>query len=172
METCDDACPTSSGLLASCNICVNLIMITLVYYFVGSKFWKSTRKIKVISQSDYSAFRGMKKMKMPEFSDSDSDFETIAPKKRQCIDSTAPDDGSSMGSLMSRMENLGKCVQQSLGHHEEQEKLKKTITTLESEKARLIEGKRGIERSLDDFKNSLSCIVCKSLANFPWQVTP
>ena len=60
------------------------------------------------SRNDYSAFRG--KMKIPEFSDSDSDFETIAPKKRQCIDLTTPDDGSSMGSLMSRMENLEKCV--------------------------------------------------------------
>ena len=58
---------------------LNLIMITLVY-FVGLKFWRSTRKIKVISQSDHSAFRG--KIKMPEFSDSDSDFETIAPNER------------------------------------------------------------------------------------------
>ena len=63
-------------------------------------------------------------------------------------------------------------IVQSLTHHEEQEKLKKTITTLVSEKARLIEGKRAIERSPDDFKNSLSCIVCKSLAKFPGQVTP
>ena len=73
-------------------------------------------------------------MKMPEFSDSDSDFETIPPKKHQCIDSTTPDDGSNMSNLTSRMETLEK---QSLVHLEEQDKLKKTITTLESEKARL-----------------------------------
>ena len=47
-------------------------------------------------------------MKIPEFSDSDSDFETVPLKKRQCIDLTTSDDGSSMSSLMSRMEVLEK----------------------------------------------------------------
>ena len=50
-------------------------------------------------------------------------------------------------------------MKQSLILLEEQEKLKKTITILESEKARLIEDKRVIERSRDNFKNGLSCIV-------------
>ena len=37
--------------------------------FVGSKFWKSTRKIRVISVSDYSSYKGKKKfVQMPEIS--------------------------------------------------------------------------------------------------------
>ena len=148
-----------------------MIIVFSYTLLLGSKLWRSTRKIKVISQNDYSAFRG-KKMKMPEFSDSDSDFEIVPTKKRQCIDLTTPDDGSNMSSLMSRMETLEKAMKQSLIYLEEQEKFRKTITSLESEKARLTEGKRAIERSLDNFKNGLSCIVCKSLAKFPWQINP
>ena len=77
-----------------------------------------------------------------------------------------------VASLMSRMENLEKAMKQSLVHLKEQEKLKNTITSLESEKARLTEGKWAVERSLDNFRNGLSCNVCKSLAKFPWQITP
>lgn len=58
-------------------------------------------------------------MKMPEFSDSDSDFETVPPKKQQCIDLTTPGDGSNVCTLMSRMDTLEKSVKQSLVHIEE-----------------------------------------------------
>lgn len=82
-------------------------------------------------------------MKTPELSDSDSDFETVPPKKRQCIDLTTPDDSGSITNLMSRMESLEKSMKQSLVHLEDE--LKKIITTLENEKIRLIEEKRVIE---------------------------
>ena len=84
----------------------------------------------MISQCDYSAFRGKKKIRIPEFSDSDSDFENVAPTKRQCIDLTTPDDGNEMSGVMSRMEALEKTMKQSIGHLEEQERLKKTSSQL------------------------------------------
>ncbi len=47
----------------------NILFLCSIPVFVGSKFWKSTRKIRVISVSDYSSYKGKKKfVQMPEIS--------------------------------------------------------------------------------------------------------
>ncbi len=58
----------------------------------------------------------------------------------------------------------------SISQIESVDQLKKNISALETRITALNEEKRHVDRSLEEFKNSISCIVCKSLANFPWMV--
>ena len=118
--------------------------------------------MKVISQNDYSFFKGKTLKKLPEFFDTDADFESIAPIKRPCVDLTIPYEGNQMSDMMNTMEALEKAMKQSIERQDQQEKLKRTISSLENEKAQLADEKREIERSL-------AGIVCKSIAKFPWQ---
>ena len=147
----------------------------LFLFLSGSKFWRSTRKIRVISLSDYSSFKGKKKfVHLSQVSDSDSDFETTISPKRQCLDVTTEcnADAKSMERVVNRMDAIEKSMKQSISQIEDVDRLKKSISALETSNAKLSDEKRPVERSLEEFKNSLSCIVCKCLAKFPWMVTP
>ena len=92
--------------------------------FVGSKFWKSTRKIRVISVSSY---KGKKKfVQMPEVSDSDSDFESY-----QCVDTIDAGDAgeaSHMNKVVDRMDAIEKAMKLSISQIESVDQLKKNIS--------------------------------------------
>ena len=154
----------------------------LVYYHIGPKYWKTTRKIKIIRQEDYTEFRGKKKKRvLPEFSDSDSDFESPHPpkvsksdfavpgtnRKAECIDLTSDSEKSVIKELKiitSRVEAVEESLSQSLENYEELERVRRISTCLE-------EKNKSLERSLEELKKSFSCIICKSVAQFPWLIT-
>ena len=81
-------------------------------------------------------------------------------------------DAKSMERVVNRLDAIEKSMKQSISQTEDVDRLKKSISALQTSNAKLSDEKRHVERSLEEFKNSLSCIVCKCLANFPWMVTP
>ena len=122
-------------------------------------------------KSDYTAFRGKKKL-VNYFSDSDlSDFEIPSPAKR--IDLTVDEDntGNTMlttKSLKEVISRLEKCIDKS----DDIQQLRHPISRLESEKGRAEGDARSANRALEDMKECLTCIICKSVAPFPWIITP
>ena len=115
----------------------------------GPKYWKTTRKINIIRQEDYSEYRGKKKKRvlLPEFSDSDSDFESaphppckvLKPDcamstKSECIDLTNDSEKSAIKELKlitSRVEAVEESLSQSLENFEELERVRRISTCLE-----------------------------------------
>ena len=118
-----------------------------------------------MSQNDYTSFKaGGKKRankQLPDMSDSESDFEMGSVPKHVCADPMI-EGGSNLSDMINKMDALEKAVKQAIDQREEH---KQSVSSLQSEK-------QSLERQLSDFKNGLSCIICKSLAKFPWQITP
>jgi hypothetical protein len=144
---------------------------------VGSKFWRGTRKVKAIRKSDYSAFRGKRKKPLNYFSDSDlSDFELPCPISPKKIDLTkTPDDdvihvnsNNAPPALQDVVFRLEKCVERS----GDIDQLRSQLSTTQNEKEKAEEEAKTASHALEDVKECLSCIICKSVAPFPWIITP
>lgn len=149
----------------------------------GSKYWRSTRKIKVISQADYSAFRGKKRVKiLPSVSDTDHESDDEPPFNRAgaaYIDLTSASGGSGgtssfeANNMLKKIESLEKVVQDSVKQNEQLQKLLITkIAKLEDDNKKVTDQNQALDNQLFEFKNCFSCIVCKCSAKFPWQITP
>ncbi len=107
-------------------------------------------------------------LRTKERSDSDSDFESYS--KRQCVDTIDAGDAgeaSHMNKVVDRMDAIEKAMKLSISQIESVDQLKKLLKQALNEEKRHEAARWQVE-----FKNSISCIVCKSLANFPWMVTP
>lgn len=118
---------------------------------------------------------------MPDFSDSDSDFESL-PRKVQKLEAATPssmkvkpdlcidlinDENSVINELKdvtARIEVIEKGLNRSLDNYEEIERVRRISSCMEDKN-------RSLERSLDEVKTFLSCIICKSVAQFPWLIT-
>ena len=147
--------------------------------------------MKAIRNEDYLEFHGKRKRSpIFDFSDSDSDFEmptvkksllssSNKPKTKECIDLTtqgetsvskttdAVQDAIEMNKLKdvtTRIEKIEANLSKSLEKHEELERVRRIVSCLE-------EDKQALQRSIEDLKIHLSCIICKNVAKFPWLVT-
>lgn len=117
---------------------------------------------------------------MPDFSDSDSDFESLLPRKVQkleaassvkakpevCIDLVNDENSviKDLKDVTTRIEMIEEGLNRSLDNYEEIERVRRISSCLEDKN-------RSLERSLDEVKTFLSCIICKSVAQFPWLIT-
>ena len=146
---------------------------------LGSKFWRGTRKVKAIKKSDYSAFRGKRKKPLNYFSDSDmSDFDLPCPISPKKIDLTkTPDDDvihvnfsntPPAPALQDVVSRLKKCVERS----GDIDQLRSQLAITQSEKEKAEDKAKTASHALEDVKACLSCIICKSVAPFPWIITP
>lgn len=169
---------------------LKIITFKLHCTYIGPKFWRSTRKVKAIRSDDYLEFRGKKKRSpIFDFSDSDSDFELPPVKKsllssssktktKECIDLTAqgedrvsksndaqgPVEINKLKDVTTRIEKIEASLSKSLEKHEELERVRRIVSCLEEEK-------QALQRSIEDIKIHLSCIICKTVAKFPWLMT-
>ena len=66
--------------------------------------------------------------------------------------------------MTSRIEILEEDISRALDKHEEVERGRRILSCVE-------EKNRSLERSLENVKVHLSCIICKCVAKFPWLVT-
>ena len=133
------------------------------------KFWRSTRKIKAVKYVEYTRF--MQKNSSHYLEESDSDFEPPAPKKvKETIDLTIDEDTAS--ALKNRLDLLEHGLNKTLESYEEKEKLRRIITCMEKEKEEILNEKRSLQVAIENVKDRMSCIICKSVASFPWLVTP
>lgn len=118
---------------------------------------------------------------MPDFSDSDSDFESL-PRKVQkleaetltsvkekpevCIDLVNDENSviKELKDVTARIELIEEGLNRSLDIFEDLERVRRISSCLEDKN-------RSLERSLEEVKTFLSCIICKSVAQFPWLIT-
>ena len=148
---------------------------------IGMKFWRSTRKVKAVDEASYELLfkgRGKTKRQVPvDLSDSDSDFKS--PKKFHidltkdyvAVQTDSGKKGKTTGDR-DKLDAIDQCLQHievELGHcsdiRESNVRLREQIAKLEAENCTMA-------RSVADIKECLSCLVCKAVAAFPWQVTP
>ena len=140
--------------------------------------------MKAVTLQDYSDFRGKKKKSATDFSESDSDFEPVqmpSKKKRKKIESNtegeridltvALDNNDNVASMIKNLQEVTtrlEIVEEELSgfsdKQEEVERVRRILSCVE-------EKNRSLERSLEDIKVGLSCIICKSIAKFPWLIT-
>ena len=133
------------------------------------KFWRSTRKIKAVKYVEYTRF--MQKNSSHYSEESDSDFEPPAPKKvKETIDLTIDEDTAS--ALKNRLDLLEHGLNKTLESYEEKERLRRIITCMEKEKEEILNEKRSLQVAIENVKDRMSCIICRSVASFPWLVTP
>ena len=121
----------------------------LILLCIGPKYWKTTIKI-IIRQEDYTEYRGKKRV-LPQFSDSDSDFESSHPlkvhksdcaipcmsTKAECIDVTSDTEKSVIKELQvitSRVEAVEESLSQSFDNYEELERVRQISTCLQEKK--------------------------------------
>ena len=132
------------------------------------KFWRSTRKIKAVRCDEYESFQ---KNTVPG-TDSDSDFECRPPAKRvkETIDLTVSEDTA--GVLKSRIDSLEQELSKTVEKYEEKERLRRIVSCLEKENSEYQSEKRSLQLIIDKIRESMSCIICKSVASFPWAITP
>ena len=133
------------------------------------KFWRSTRKIKAVRCDEYERFQ---KNTSP-CTDSDSDFESRPPAKRtrETIDLTVSED-TAAGVLKSRIDSLEQELNKTVEKYEEKERLRRIVSCLEKENSEYLNEKRSLQFIIDKVKENMSCIICKSMASFPWAITP
>ena len=132
------------------------------------KFWRSTRKIKVVRYNEYERFQN----NTAPFTDSDSDFESRPSTKniRETIDLTVSEDTA--GVLKSRIDSLEQELNKTVEKYEETERLRRIVSCLEKENSEYPSEKRSLQFIIDKVKENMSCIICKSVASFPWAITP
>ena len=104
-----------------------------------SKFWKSTRKIRVISQVDYSAFKG-KKQRIVRLSPVSSDSETEEPSRKHR--SISDEQQQEIGAVLSRIDEMERTLKSSMNQVDTVTELKKSISLLESECAKQMRSTR------------------------------
>ena len=125
---------------------------------------------------EYTAFRGSGKKKFTNyFSDSDlSDFELPAPKK---IDLTVDEDTgtrdtpdnvpTNSGPLNDVCYRLEKCIDKVSDLQE----LRTQISVLQGDKDKFEREAAQMKEVVEELKEGLTCIICKSVASFPWVLT-
>ena len=137
---------------------------------------------------DYSDFRGKKKKCTTDFSESDSDFEPMQmpSKKKKKIETyqaesntegeridltVALDNNDNIAGIVKNLQEVTtrlEIVEEELSgfsdKQEEVERVRRILSCVEDRN-------RSLERSLENIKVGLSCIICKSIAKFPWLVT-
>lgn len=126
-----------------------------IFFCPGASFWKSTRKIRAISQEDYSSFKGKRKYQ-PAVSDSDSDFETPPHPRRPSFR-----ESNEISPVVERIDQMETSLKASMGEIEKVQQLK-----TESDVSVLSTEVKRTESTLYSFKKALSCIVCKALATY------
>ena len=99
-----------------------------------------------------------------------SDSETEEPSRK--YRSISDEQQQEIGTVLSRIDEMERTLKSSMNLVDTVTELKKSISLMETECAKKADEKHKIEECLANFKNSLSCIVCKSLAKFPWKLTP
>ena len=144
------------------------------------KFWRSSRKVKALQEGVQVAIEGQRGKKQhvhvpTDFSDSDSDFES--PKKLH-IDLTAdsnvtlhPDNGRTTGDC-EKLDAIGQRLQNIEAELILCSDVRQSEAQLREQVARMEAENRTMKRSVNDMKECLSCLVCKTVAAFPWKVTP
>ena len=113
---------------------------------------------------------------MHYFSDSDlSDFEMPGPVSPKKIDlTTSPDDDvihvglDNATSLYDAISRFERCIEKS----GDIQQLRCQLSVLQNEKEKAEGEARTADRALEDLKECLTCIICKSVAQFPWIITP
>ena len=126
---------------------------------------------------EYTAFRGSGKKKRftNYFSDSDlSDFELPAPKK---IDLTVDEDTgtrdtpdnvrTNSGPLNDVCYRLEKCIDKVSDLQE----FRTQISVLQGDKDKFEREAAQMKEVVEELKEGLTCIICKSVASFPWVLT-
>ena len=103
-----------------------------------------------------------------------SDFELPCPSSPKKIDLTkTPDDDvihitPSAPALQDVVSRLEKCVERS----GDIDQLRIQLASTQNEKEKAEEEAKTASHALEDVKACLSCIICKSVAPFPWIITP
>ena len=159
-------------------ITMHVVTNYTIMCYAGAKFWRGTRKVKAMRRVEYTASRGSgKKKKMTNyFSDSDlSDFELPAPKK---IDLTVDEDAgdtpaadnvpTNHGPLNDVCHRLEKCIDKV----SDLQQLRSQISMLQGDKEKFEREAALMKQTIEDLKEGLTCIICKSVASFPWMLTP
>lgn len=137
------------------------------------KFWKGTRKVKAVKEEDYQCFKGKGRAYKPKpvlASDSDSDFETL-PKIHMDFTSASKErrnekkeiitiDSDKLDTIDQRLKNL----EAEFSSHTEVVRLQEQIAKLEADN-------HTMSKCVGDVKESFNCIICQTVANFPWMVT-
>ena len=152
--------------------CMHVVTIVLILILLCR-----CKKVKAMRRVEYTASGGSGKKKLTNyFSDSDlSDFELPAPKK---IDLTVDEDTGTKdtpdnvptnpGPLNDVCYRLEKCIDKV----SDLQVLREQVSVLQGDKEKFEREAALMKQVIEELKDGLTCIICKSVASFPWILTP
>lgn len=144
------------------------------------KFWRGTRKIKAVKEEDHEVLakgkskgkgkgKGRMKHQIPPVFPSDSDSDFKLPKLTTWFqDRKSQGDENRYGNESSRIDQRLENIESQLNIHDD---LQRSSAQLQVEINKLRVENCTLSQRESDLRASLNCLICKSVAKFPWRVT-
>ena len=121
--------------------------------------------MKAVTEEDYKKFKGKGRIKKPItvlVSDSNSDFEASSVIKPDCVSDRK--NGTVAIDIVNSIDQRLKNLEMKLSSFSEVVLLGEQVVKLEADN-------RALSKCANDIKESLMCMICRNVADFPWMVT-